>query len=209
MRVEVLTDRPAERFAAGRALFVEGVAEPLTVAESRPADPGWIIRLEEVATRTAAEPFREVYLEAAIAPGEGLPRGAYYWHEVVGCPVTDPAGGELGVVRDVYRSGGSEVLVVADGPRGNFDLPVARPFVRVLAPLRGRIVADPDALDLPARRRGPATRQPRAPRTRRRATGTGIAPGAAAASAPTLNVPAVPAGHSRAGETDPAGEPGA
>jgi len=188
VRVEVLTDRPEERFSAGRVLFGEGASVPLTVVESRPASPGWILRFAEVGTRTAAEPFRDAYLEAVITPAERPPRGAYYWHEVIGCPVTDPAGGELGVVRDVYRSGGSEVLVVADGPRGDFDLPVARPFVRVLAPRRGEIVADPDALDLPALGRVPA---PRAPRRR---SGAGVPPAGPAASTPTVDAPPGPAG---------------
>ena len=66
-------------------------------------------------------------------------------HSEISAAIGEP----LGTVRDVYRSGGAEMLVVEGGPRGAFDLPVARPFVRILAPRRGEIVADPEALDLP------------------------------------------------------------
>jgi 16S rRNA processing protein RimM len=167
LRVEVLTDDPGARFAPGAHLYPEGAAEPLTVAEAWAAPPGWVIRFHEIASRNAAAAYLSVYLEAEAGATPALPRGRYYWHELLGCPVVDPDGGPLGTVRDIYRSGGAEILVVAGGPRGPFDLPVARPFVRILAPRRGEIVADPDALDLPTADQVPPPRPPRAPRPRK------------------------------------------
>jgi 16S rRNA processing protein RimM len=164
LRVEVLTDDPAARFAPGARLYAEGAAEPLTVVEAWAAAPGWIIRFREIPSRTAAAAYLSTYLEVEAAVVGALPRGRYYWHELIGCPVVDPEGGALGTVRDMYRSGGAEILVVEGGPRGAFDLPVARPFVRILAPRRGEIVADPDALDLPS---VDAIRPPRPPRPRK------------------------------------------
>jgi len=167
LRVEVLTDDPGARFAPGTCLYPEGAAEPLTVAEAWAAPPGWVIRFHEIASRNAAAAYLSVYLEADASVVPPLPRGSYYWHELLGCPVVDPHGGALGTVRDVYRSGGAEILVVEGGPRGPFDLPVARPFVWILAPRRGEIVADPDALDLPTADQIPPPRPPRAPRPRK------------------------------------------
>jgi 16S rRNA processing protein RimM len=176
LRVEVLTDDPGARFAPGSRLYPEGAPEPLTVAEAWPAAPGWIIRFNEIASRNAAAAYLSVYLEADAALVPALPRGSYYWHELVGCPVVDPTGAALGTVRDVYRSGGAEILVVEGGPRGPFDLPVARPFVRILAPRRGEIVADPDALDLPTPDQIRPPRPPRPPRTRKGEQQAGRAP---------------------------------
>jgi len=149
VRVEVLTDRPEERFVAGAVLHREGSAEPLTITAAAPvADgPGWRLRFREAADRTAAESLRDVYLETGGSPGP-LERGAYWWHEVVGSAVVDVSGRELGKVADVYRAGGAEVFVVRGGPAGEFDLPVVRAFIRVFAPRRGEIVVDAAALDL-------------------------------------------------------------
>lgn len=163
----MLTDDPGALFAPGARLYPEGGAEPLTVAEAWAAAPGWIIRFREIPTRNAAAAYLSVYLEADRAIVPPLPRGSYYWHELKGCPVVDPEGEPLGIVRDVYRSGGAEMLVVEGGPRGAFDLPVARPFVRILAPRRGEIVADPEALDLPRPEQIRPPRPPRAPRARK------------------------------------------
>jgi len=187
MRVESLTDRPAERFTPGALLYPEGTATPLTIEEARQAAPGWVLRFREVPSREAAEAFRLVYFEVETGPADELQSGSFYWHEMVGVAVRDPAGAELGTVRDVYRAGGADVLVVTGGPRGDFDLPIARPFVRVLEPRRGEIVADPEALDLPAAGslRPPALPRPPRPRraTRRRPAVPAAMPAPSAAAA--------------------------
>ena len=169
VRLEILTDRPEERYAVGSVLHPEGSDQPLTVAwSSAVADgPGWRVRFAEVPDRTAAEALMGTYLEVATGPEAALPRGSYFWHEVIGTPVTSTTGVALGTVRDVYRSGGAEVFIVDGGPYGEFDVPAVRDFVRIFAPRRGEIVVDADALDLaaPKRTTGPGDR-PKAPRRR-------------------------------------------
>jgi 16S rRNA processing protein RimM len=166
VRVEVLTDRPEERFAPGAVLHREGTDGPLTIAsaEAIPDGPGWRLRFEELPDRAAADTLRDTYLEAATGTADVLPVGEYYWHEVVGTTVRDLHEREIGVVHDVYRVGGAEVFVVRGAPYGEFDLPVVRAFVRIFAPARGEIVVDVDALALePAKPPRPA----RPPRARR------------------------------------------
>jgi 16S rRNA processing protein RimM len=171
VRIEILTDLPELRYAPGAVLHREGSAEPLTVAWSSPiADgPGWRIRFEEVRSRSEAEELKGVYLEAVVGPEAEPARGSYFWHEIIGTPVTGTDGAALGTVREVYRSGGAEVFVVDGGDYGEFDVPAVRDFVRVLAPRRGEIVIDAEALDLqPPRRRGEGEPRPKAPRRRTR-----------------------------------------
>ena len=147
VRVESLTDRPDERFAVGRILYREGDDAPLTIAEADTDAVGWRVRFVEVPDRTAAESLRDVYLEAVVAPGQELPRGEFYWHEVVGSAVADVDGTALGEVVDVYRAGGADVAVVR-GPGGELDVPLVRTVVRIFAPARGEIVVDGEALGL-------------------------------------------------------------
>jgi len=184
----------------GARLHPEGSATELTIVEARPANPGWVLRFGEVPTREAADRLRLDYLEVEAGPADALPRGAYFWHEMIGVAVRDPDGAPLGTVRDVYRAGGADVLEVTGGPRGDFDLPIIRPYVRILAPRRGEIVADPEGLDLPTPDQIRPAAPPRPPRprraTRRRpavpaatpavAAGTPTAPTDAAASDETI-----------------------
>jgi 16S rRNA processing protein RimM len=169
VRIEVLTDKPEERYAPGSVLHREGSDEPLTIASAEPvADgPGWRLRFREIPDRNAADTLRGAYLETVAFPERDLARGEYYWHEVVGTAVRGVDGAELGTVRDVYRVAETEVFEVTGGPFGTFELPAVRAFIRVFAPRRGEIVVDADALDLRAPRdRGPADERPRAPRRR-------------------------------------------
>ncbi len=178
VRVEVLTDRPADRYAIGQRLHREGSDEPLTIVEAAPDGPGWRLRFAEVGDRTAADTLRRTYLEAVVGPGENLGRGKYYWHEVIGTAVRDLAGEELGRVVDVYRAGEIDVYVVRSERMGEFDLPAVRDFIRIFAPRRDEIVVDADALELtPSRARKPRTpRPPRSRRTARRDPGIPDAP---------------------------------
>jgi 16S rRNA processing protein RimM len=169
VRVEILTDRPAARFARGARLFREGEGTELTVADARaiPDGPGWRVRFRELSDRTAAETLRGAYLEADVPPADAPGRGAAYWHEVIGVSVRGLDGEELGTVADIYRVGENDVYVVRGGPRGEFDLPAVRDFVRIFAPRRGEIVVDAAALEL-----GPP-RPPRPARPPRPRRGTG------------------------------------
>ncbi len=170
VRVEVLTDRPEERFTPGAVLHREGSDAPLTIAaaEAIPDGPGWRLRFDEVPDRSAADTLRAAYLEAETGTTDTLPVGEYYWHQVVGTTVRDLQEREIGVVHDIYRVGGAEVFVVRGEPYGEFDLPVVRAFIRIFAPARGEIVVDVDALALePAKPARPA-RAPRARKATRR-----------------------------------------
>ncbi|MEA2550084.1 MAG: rRNA processing protein RimM [Chloroflexota bacterium] len=171
VRVEILTDRPESRYAVGSVLHREGFAEPLTVSWSSAVSdgPGWRLQFAEVRDRSAAEDLKGAYLEIDAGPDAALPRGAYFWHEVVGTTVTSTDGTVLGTIQDVYRSGGAEVYVVSGGDYGEFDVPAVRDFIRIFAPRRGEIVVDTVALDLapPRGRRSPDDPdRPRAPRRR-------------------------------------------
>src|SRR6185436_15149949 len=117
VRVEILTDRPEERFVPGAVLHREGADGPLTIATAEAVvdGPGWRIRFQEIATRDAADTLRGAYLEATVRPDEDLARGSYYWHEVIGTAVRGIDGAELGTVSDIYRVGETEVFVVDGG----------------------------------------------------------------------------------------------
>ena len=131
--------------------------------------PGWRVRFREIGSRDQADPLRGVYLETPVPAGEGLGRGEFYWHEVIGTPVRGTDGTDLGVVQDIYRIGETEVFAVGGGAVAPFDLPAVRAFIRIFAPRRGEIVVDAESLDLrPAKSKVSDPSKPKAPRRRSR-----------------------------------------
>jgi hypothetical protein len=90
-----------------------------------------------------------VYLEID-APVEPRTPGQWFFHELEGLQVRSASGEELGTVTEIYRAGGAEVFVVR-GPRGELDIPGVKGIVLELAPDRGEMIVDMDALALDAR----------------------------------------------------------
>ena len=202
VRVEVLTDRPEDRFRPGAVLHVEGDPRPLTIGTAQAVEdgPGWRIVFREVPNRGAAERLRDAYLEIVVDRSADLDEGAAYWHEVVGAAVKDSTGLELGRVADVYRAGENEVYVVRGGPAGEFDLPAVRDVITSFEPQRGEIVVDEAVLDLGGavvdapQKADPTKRPRRRPRWSRHGKGA---------------KPAADSGDSAAGASGPEGASGA
>ena len=135
----------------GVKVYLEGTNEALTIDEASPVADGrgWWLRFREIPDRNAAERLRDVYLEID-APVEPRVPGRWFFHELEGLAVRSQSGEELGTVVEIYRAGGAEVFVVR-GPRGELDVPGVRGIVTDLAPERGEMIVDMDALALDAR----------------------------------------------------------
>jgi 16S rRNA processing protein RimM len=208
--VELLTDRPEDRLVPGVTLYLEGTDETLTIGEASPvADgPGWWLRFREIPDRNAAERLRDVYLEID-APDEPRVPGQWFFHELEGLAVRSESGEDLGSVVEIYRAGGAEVFVVR-GPRGELDVPGVRGIVTDLAPERGEMIVDMDALALDARpvededyvrprdrrpKKQPKTKgpsQPKGPSQRKGSTAPAKAPSAPAADRTQARTPGAP-----------------
>lgn len=179
--MELLTDRPADRFVVGARLFREGTSTSLNIVESSAvADgPGWWLRFREIPDRTAAETLKGIYLEID-PPDEPREPGRWFWHELEGLAVRASTGEELGTIVEIYRAGGAEVFVVR-GPRGELDVPGVSGIVLDLAPERGEMIVDLEALAIDARPVEdddyvrPRDRRPKNPSTPRKGTGEGSA----------------------------------
>ena len=203
VRVEVLTDRPEERFAAGQVLHVEGDGRRLTVEASQAVEdgPGWRLRFVEAPNRQSAEWLREAYLEVEVDREADLEAGAAYWHEVIGSTVRDSKGVELGKVADVYRAGETEVYVVRGSAVGEFDLASVRDVITTFAPERGELIVDETVLDLA----GPVVEAPERtakPRRRHRYSRHGKGARPAAADAKSTEAGSAEAASTGAGSAD-------
>ena len=104
---------------------MEGEREPRAITGAEPERRVRVITLEGIETREAAEALRGRYLEVER---EALPAGTYYWHELVGMTVRDVAGGDLGMLEEVFRAGENEVYRVR-GPAGEVLVPALRDVV--------------------------------------------------------------------------------
>jgi 16S rRNA processing protein RimM len=144
MRIEPLTDWP-ERLGTGEQLFVEDEAAPRRVTAIEWGGRIPAITLEGIATREAAEALRDRYLEVEAVE---LPDGSYYWHQLEGLAVSDPAGRRLGTLTSVFRVGENEVYSVEDDAGQELLIPALRDVVREIDVDEGRMVVDYELEDV-------------------------------------------------------------
>lgn len=150
VKVEVLTDFP-ERFKPGTHVFLgagteDPEARPAKIAAARPHKGGFLVKLDIVPDRNAAELVRNRYL--LIPAADAMPLGEHenYLHDLIGLEVETTDGQHLGELREVLFTNANDVYVVR-GAAGEVLLPAIRDVVlQVDLPARRMVVALPEGL---------------------------------------------------------------
>ena len=148
LTVQVHTDDPDLRFAAGSVLATEPAARgPLTVASSRWHSGRLLVAFAGYADRDSAEDLRGTLL--VMDSAEVAPAGPdeFHDHQLIGLSVRTVAGEPVGVVTDVLHQG-QDLLVIQPpaAPRSGSGQ-ILIPFVAAIVPEvdvpAGRLVIDP------------------------------------------------------------------
>ncbi|MFC3999560.1 ribosome maturation factor RimM [Nocardiopsis sediminis] len=142
--VDVRTDDPAERFAAGARLLTDpDDAGPLTVKAVRTHSGRLLIRFASVADRDAAEALRGVTLlvDSADIPPVDDP-DEFHDHELIGLRAVTSGGADIGVVDDILHHA-QDVLVIKDAEGGEVLVPFVRELVPEVDTGTGRLVVEP------------------------------------------------------------------
>jgi 16S rRNA processing protein RimM len=145
LTVEVRTDDPDARFAAGSVLATDPPeAGPLTVTAARWHSGLLLLTFDGVADRGAAEALRGTLLVVDSADLEPLadPDEFYDW-QLAGLPVELADGSPLGEVAEMLHLPGGDVLVVAREGASEVLVPFRAETVPVVDVPGRRVVVDP------------------------------------------------------------------
>ncbi len=153
--VEVRTDDPETRYAAGSVLVTDPAERgPLTVESSRWQGGRLVVAFVGVPDRSAAEALRDTLLCVPVAElGDIEDPDEFHDFQLRGLAASLPDGTALGTVSDVLHLPQGDVLTIDRGA-GTPELLV--PFLKAMVPVvdvpGGRVVVDPPAglLDLTA-----------------------------------------------------------
>ena len=155
--VDVRTDEPDRRFAAGAVLRADpppgsaSTLTSLTVAQTRWHRDVLLASFEEITDRSGAEAARGIVLHASVDATERPDDpDEYYDHQLVGLRAEDPTGTALGEVTALVHGGAQDLLVI----RTTDGRDALVPFVRALVPVvdvtsRRVVVADRPGLVTP------------------------------------------------------------
>ncbi|WP_113699977.1 ribosome maturation factor RimM [Nonomuraea lactucae] len=142
--VEVRTDDPELRFAAGTSIATDPSSRgPLVVESSRWHKGSLLLSFAGVADRDAAEELRGTMLvidSADVAPSEDPDE--FHDHQLIGLTVVTASGEEVGEVTDVLHHG-QDLLVVRRAGQDDALIPFVRTLVPEVDLEGGRLVVDP------------------------------------------------------------------
>jgi 16S rRNA processing protein RimM len=140
----VLTDFP-RRFASTARVFLSAGGpsgtsrQAFTVQRARLQGHFVLLKLEGLDTRDAAERWRNALVDVPAEERVPLPRGHYFWEDIIGLTVRTEDGEELGRVREILETGANDVYVVK-GSGGERLIPAIKQVVTEIAPERGEMV---------------------------------------------------------------------
>jgi 16S rRNA processing protein RimM len=152
---EIITEFP-ERFQKTKRVFLSppvnpgsmeplaGTApQPMAVKQARLAphrgQAEVILHLADVSDRDAAEKLRGWLVQVPEREAWKLPRGRFYWHQILGLRVVTSEGETIGTVAEIIETGANDVYVVKGDGRERL-IPAVKQFVQEIAPERGEMV---------------------------------------------------------------------
>lgn len=143
--VEVRTDDPAERFAAGRRLVTDPVERgPVRIVAAAGRSGRWVLGIDGVTDREGAEALRDTLL---LVPTGELPpiedTDEFYDHELVGLVARTTTAEDLGPVEDVLHGPAGDLLVIRRGSGAELLVPFLRAMVPTVDVPGGYLVVDP------------------------------------------------------------------
>jgi 16S rRNA processing protein RimM len=133
-----------EAIASYAPLFTEDGARSFAVTITRAIPGGLAARLSGITTKEEADAVRGTSLFADREKLPNLPDDEFYHADLIGLPVFDTGGVQLGTVRAIYNHGAGDILeIFAPGRRTALLLPFTKAAVPTVDLTARRIVADP------------------------------------------------------------------
>lgn len=130
LRVRTFADAAENLLELTHVALARGEDDPdarvFDVRAVAPGRPGELrIDLEGLRDRDAALEQRGRLVMVAASRLRALGPGEYYGYQLLGCRVEGLDGSEVGIVREIWETGASDLLVVADAQGGEQLVPAA------------------------------------------------------------------------------------
>ena len=138
IRILPLTDKPAQFLDLDYLLLPDG--KKLTVKSARFHKRMILMTTKEITSMDQAELLRgkEVSLYSEDLPE--LEEEEFYVADLIGLPVYDEAGKQIGTFKDSLATGSNDVYLIASPGQKDLLIPALKEFVKLISPAEGKII---------------------------------------------------------------------
>lgn len=133
VKVEAQSDFP-DRFVPGGIVYMDN--DRCVILRVHEHKVGYVVGLDVVPDRTAAERLRGKRLTVPASELPELDGGTFFYFDIIDMAVQTADGDELGRVAEILSSGGNDVYLVR-GDGGEVMIPAAREYVEEIDVERG------------------------------------------------------------------------
>ncbi|GHO85031.1 ribosome maturation factor RimM [Dictyobacter formicarum] len=143
VKVFPLSDVP-DRFVSLETVYLMPDHHSLSIAGVRPYKGEMLLlKFKGIDDANAAEKLRNRDIVIPLAELAKLPPDAYYQHDIMGLRVLRLSGKEVGVITDIWTTGGNDVYVIK-GPQGQqFLIPAVKEVIKQIDLIRHVMYIDP------------------------------------------------------------------
>lgn len=106
-----MTDFP-ERFRRGRKVYAGEDHRPLEIQQVRQQAPYFLVSFTSIQDEQQAAELRNSFLYVRKDELPKLPKGEYYFHEVIGLQAVTKDGKAVGTVSEILETGANNVYVI-------------------------------------------------------------------------------------------------
>jgi 16S rRNA processing protein RimM len=117
----------------------KGEEHEVSIDGARIGNDALLVKLHGVDDRDAAEEVRGAHLLARRRAFPPLEAGEFYACDVEGAEAFDPEGASLGRVRSLTSYPSVDILMI-EGPRGRYEVPLVDAYVESVDTAAGRVV---------------------------------------------------------------------
>jgi 16S rRNA processing protein RimM len=143
VKVFSLTDVP-DRFAKLKYIYVGPSATRYAIQGVRPYKGNLILlKLEGVNKANTAEELRNCDLILPVDELAKLPEDIYYQHDILGLTVLRLDGREVGVIRDIWTTGGNDIYEIRSSTGEQFLIPAVKDIIKQIDLIRHVMYIDP------------------------------------------------------------------
>jgi 16S rRNA processing protein RimM len=111
--VEIYTNFP-ERICLNKEIYLGEMQLKMVVTSMRPHNEGLLLSFDGINNPEEAGRYRNQIISIIASEGFELPKGEYYFHQLLDLNVEDEAGQFIGNLTEILETGANDVYVVLD-----------------------------------------------------------------------------------------------